>query len=88
MLQTVIYWEHDNRTSIHPFIEDIVIKLVFANCCINPILYGLFNGNFRRAYVYYMRMLAFYFTCKMTKKPAGENWVLVMCYLLIGGFHW
>ncbi|XP_067932955.1 tyramine receptor Ser-2-like [Watersipora subatra] len=65
----VIYWEHHNSRSVHPFLEDIVMKLVFANCCINPLLYGVFNANFRKAYLYYTRMLAFYVTCKMTKKP-------------------
>lgn len=70
---TVIYWEHHNRRQIHPLIEDIVIKLVFANCCINPILYGVFNANFRRAYVYYLRMLGFYFTCKLTSRPREQK---------------
>jgi len=49
------------------------MKLVFANACINPILYGVFNANFRKAYVYYLKMLGYYLTCKTTKKPVGKG---------------
>ena len=73
LFQCTIYYEHHNRIRVHPLIVDISIKLVFANACINPILYGLFNANFRKAYVYYIKMLCFYLTCRMTSRPDGKN---------------
>ena len=71
--QCTIYYEHHNRIRVHPLIVDISIKLVFANACINPILYGLFNANFRKAYIYYVKMLCFYLMCRMTSRPDGKN---------------
>ncbi|XP_067930097.1 D(2) dopamine receptor-like [Watersipora subatra] len=68
-----IYYEHSNRTRLHPLIVDISMKLVFANACLNPILYGLFNANFRKAYVYYIKIICFYLSCKSTEKPDGKN---------------
>lgn len=80
LLQFTIYYEHSNETRLHPLILDISIKLVFANACINPILYGVFNANFRKAYVYYIKMLTFYMTCKRSERPDGKNmpWSVVM----------
>jgi len=58
---------------MQPIYEDIAVKLVFANAAINPILYGVFNANYRRAYLYYAKLLGFILSCKMTGKPRPQR---------------
>lgn len=70
-IQAVIVLEVVGVTA-HPMVEDIAIKLVFANAMLNPIFYGLCRRNYRKGYDYVSQLFCYRITCGCIKKPGGE----------------
>ncbi|XP_022095990.1 C-C chemokine receptor type 5-like isoform X2 [Acanthaster planci] len=60
---------HQYNLFYSEFAEDLAIRVLFANTLLNPVVYGLFNRTYRKAYVYFIRKLLYYALCGKIKKP-------------------
>ena len=50
------------------------IRLTVISAAINPFLYGILGGRYRRVYVYYLRML-FSKCCRCVRAPSGNPFI-------------
>ena len=62
-------------------VKDVALRLVLSNVVLNPIFHGLCRKNYRKGYRYVIALLCHYLTCRLVKKPGGEQ--LSMLYLAI-----
>ncbi|XP_038060828.1 trace amine-associated receptor 9-like isoform X2 [Patiria miniata] len=60
---------HQTNLLYSEFAEDLAIRILFANTLLNPVIYGLFNRTYRKAYIYFVRKLLYFALCGKIKKP-------------------
>ena len=60
------------NVTINQVVDDVALKLVFANAMLNPVFYGLCRKNYRKGYSYITQLFFHYLSCGVVDKPGGK----------------
>ena len=61
------------NVAVCPIVEDLALKLIFANALLNPLFHGLCRAKYRKGYVYMSHSLLHCICFPCVDKPGGMN---------------